>query len=198
MLRDAHNRYGLVSIGLHWVMALAVFALFGLGVWMRTLDYDDAWYNRAPDLHKSAGMLLLFLLLLRLGWRLINARPELIGRVWERIAALAIHRAQYVLMLVVMLTGYLIPTAEGKGVSVFGWFVVPALIEFGKHEADVIGLVHKYTAWALVVLAVLHAAAALKHHFVDRDATLSRMLGLSRTTPGISPNINAKHKEETP
>jgi cytochrome b561 len=191
MLKDTRERYGSVSIGLHWVMALAIFALFGLGLWMRTLDYYDAWYNRAPDLHKSAGMLLLFLLVARLLWRLVNMHPALLGRVWERIAALVVHRAQYVLMLIVMLTGYLIPTAEGKGVSVFGWFVVPALFEFDKHQADVIGFVHKYSAWALVVLAVLHGAAALKHHFVDRDATLTRMLGLN-------PNISHNTKEETP
>jgi len=190
MLKDTNERYGSVSIVLHWAMGLAIFAMFGLGVWMRTLDYYDAWYNRAPELHKSAGMLLLFLLLARLAWRLVNAHPGLLGRAWERLAALTMHRAQYVLMLIVMLTGYLIPTAEGKGISVFGWFVVPALIGFDKHQADIIGLIHKYSAWALVVLATGHAAAALKHHFVDRDATLTRMLG-------FGPNIN-NTKEKTP
>ncbi len=198
MLKDMDSRYGSVSIALHWVMGLAIFTMFGLGVWMRTLDYYDAWYNRAPALHKSAGMLLLFLLLLRMAWRLVNRHPALIGRAWERLAATIMHRTQYGLMCVVMVTGYLIPTAEGKGISVFGWFVVPALFEFGKHQADLIGFVHKYSAWALVVLAALHAAAALKHHFVDRDATLVRMLGLSRTSRGLSPDIGNNTKEETP
>jgi len=177
MLKNSVNRYGWMSITLHWVMALAIFAMFGLGLWMTGLNYYDAWYHRAPELHKAAGMLLLFLLLFRLVWRLGNTRPALMGLCWEKIIALIVHRMHYVLMFIVTLSGYLIPTAEGKGIDVFGWFTVPALLEFDKHQADMIGLMHLGAAWALMGLAAVHSAAAMKHHFVDRDETLARMLG---------------------
>jgi len=184
MLKNTAESYGWVSIAVHWVMALVIFAMFGFGLWMTELDYYDTWYHRAPELHKAIGMLLLFMLVFRLIWRLSNVRPSLMGEWWEKIVALSVHRTHYLLMFIIMLSGYLIPTAEGKGVDVFGWFVVPALFEFDKHQADMIGLLHLAAAWALMALAAMHAAAALKHHFLDRDSTLLRMLGLSRKPSG--------------
>jgi len=194
MLRDSGRAYGWVSIVLHWSMALAIFGLFGLGLWMTRLDYYDAWYHRAPELHKAIGMLLLFALLLRMAWRLLNAHPLPEGKPWEKLAAISMHRVQYVFMLVVAVSGYLIPTGEGQGIDVFGWFSVPALFEFEKRQADLIGQLHLITAWVLVVLAVLHAAAALKHHFVDRDATMTRMLGLSHKSGGFPDNLRRKQQ----
>lgn len=180
MLRNTSESYGWVSIVIHWVMALAIFGMFALGVWMTGLDYYDAWYHRAPDVHKSVGMLLLFLLVFRLAWRLGNARPALMGQWWEKIVALAVHRMHYLLLFALMITGYLIPTAEGVGIEVFGWFTVPATISFDKAQADIIGKAHWLLAWAAMGLAGMHAGAALKHHFVDGDSTLTRMLGLTR------------------
>jgi cytochrome b561 len=165
---------------LHWVMALAIFGLFALGLWMTTLDYYDAWYHRAPDIHKSVGMLMLFLLFFRLAWVAFSIKPEIFGAAWERLVALIVHRTHYVLMLGVMISGYLIPTAKGAGIDVFGWFTVPALVRFTERQGDVVGLIHWGFAWAVIALAGLHTAAALKHHFIDRDATLMRMLGIIR------------------
>ena len=73
--------------------------------------------------------------------------------------------------------GYLISTADGVGIPVFGLFEIPALVSGLPDQADVAGVVHLYLAWVLVVFAGLHGLAALKHHFIDRDATLVRMLG---------------------
>ncbi|MNR57354.1 hypothetical protein D3C85_1781150 [compost metagenome] len=78
-----------------------------------------------------------------------------------------------------LISGYLISTAEGVAIDVFGWFSVPATLSGLPEQADVAGVIHFYLAWSLVVLAVLHALAALKHHFLDRDPTLTRMLGRS-------------------
>jgi len=174
--------YGWISIVMHWLMAVAIFAMFGLGIWMRTLDYYDSWYHEAPYIHKGVGILLVIALLVRLAWRWGSTRPELLGAAWEKSIALFVHNTHYVLLFILMFTGYLIPTAEGVGIDVFGWFTVPATLTYTKAEADVIGLLHKYLAWAAIGLAGLHAAAALKHHFVDRDATLLRMLGMSRNS----------------
>jgi len=144
------------------------------------LVYYDSWYHAAPELHKSMGMLLLFALMFRFIWRWLNIRPTLRGANWEKFVALLVHRLHYALLFLLMLTGYLIPTAEGVGIDVFGWFTVPALMSFDKDMADLVGAIHKYTAWAVIGLAGIHTAAALKHHFVDKDDILLRMLGISR------------------
>jgi len=185
LLTNSGTAYGWIAIILHWLMALAVFGMFGLGVWMVDLNYYDAWYHRAPELHKSAGMLLLITLLFRFTWRLANPLPRIMGQHWERCVALAVHRLHYLLLFAVMLTGYLIPTAKGAGIDVFGWFTVPATLTFDKQAADLIGHAHRWLAWSAIGLALLHTGAALKHHFIDRDATLMRMLGIQtqrRTT----------------
>ncbi|MDX8392298.1 MAG: cytochrome b [Mariprofundaceae bacterium] len=186
MLKNTRAAYGWVAIALHWLMALAIFAMFALGIWMVDLNYYDAWYHRAPEWHKSIGILLFLLLIFRVVWRLHNPRPQLMGLWWEKMIALAVHRLHYLLLFALLTSGYLIPTATGTGIDVFGWFVVPATWGFDKQQADMIGKIHWLMAWAVVGLAALHSAAALKHHFVDRDNTLLRMLG-----------INRKHQEET-
>jgi len=178
MLRNTSTSYGLVSIGLHWLMAVAIFGLFGLGVWMKGLGYYDAWYNKAPDLHQSIGMLTLALLLFRTGWMLTNVKPDLIGVSWERTGGMIAHRLFYVLMLVVMVSGYLIPTAKGEGFDIFGMLHVPALFSLTAGQADINGAIHRYAAWSVMLLAALHVLASLKHHFVNKDATLLRILGM--------------------
>jgi len=177
VLGNTSTSYGWVSIILHWLMAVVIFAMFGLGLWMVGLDYYDSWYHDAPYIHKAVGMLLLFALIFRFVWRLINTRPDLMGAAWEQFIALLVHRMHYLLLFAITITGYLIPTAEGVGIDVFGWFTVPASFSFTKTEADLIGLIHLYIAWAVIGLAAAHAAAALKHHFIDKDITLLRMLG---------------------
>jgi len=181
-LVNSENSYGWVSIVMHWLMAVVIFVMFGLGIWMRTLGYYDSWYHAAPELHKSTGMILLLLLLFRWLWRLSNVRPVLLGGAWEKIIALSVHRLHYILLFALMLTGYLIPTAEGVGIDIFGCFTVPAFFSFNKETTDFIGVMHRYLAWTAIALACLHAAAALKHHVIDKDHTLMRMLGLKQKT----------------
>ncbi|MWV15034.1 cytochrome b [Pseudomonas sp. L-22-4S-12] len=177
--RNSSSRYGLVSMLLHWVVALAVFGLFGLGLWMVDLDYYSGWYRTAPDLHKSIGLVLFALMLLRVLWRFISPPPPAPANhgALTRTASRLGHAALYLGLFALMLSGYLISTADGRGIGVFGLFEVPASLTSIPDQADVAGLIHKYLAWALVIFAGLHALAALKHHFIDRDATLVRMLG---------------------
>jgi len=180
VLRNSSTSYGLVAILLHWSMAVLIFGMLALGLWMVELNYYDSWYHDAPYIHKAIGMLLLFLLIFRFIWRLSNIRPNLMGQTWEKFIALLVHRMHYLLLFILTITGYLIPTAEGVGIDIFGLFTVPASFSFTKEQADLIGLIHLYSAWAVVGLAAAHAAAALKHHFVDRDRTLLRMLGINK------------------
>ncbi|WP_110689475.1 cytochrome b [Salinicola endophyticus] len=176
MWRNSHSGWGRISIALHWLSALAVFGLFALGWWMTGLGYYDTWYHLAPWWHKSIGILLLAASLARVAWRLTQPTPRAHGSVLERRAAHAGHGLLYLLMFVVLFSGYLISTAEGQGISVFGWFSVPALVSGLPDQAVVAGSVHWYAAWALVILACGHTLAALKHHWLDRQDTLTRML----------------------
>jgi len=178
MLWNTESGYGGISIAVHWIAAVAIVGLFASGLWMTGLGYGHPWYNRAPELHVSIGMLTLALVVFRLAWRLLTVTPALERSMprWERVAALGAHWLMYALMLAVVVSGYLISTAGGDAVSVFGWFEVPAIVYGYERQADLAGWVHYYSAWALVLLALGHTLAALKHHFVNRDATLVRML----------------------
>lgn len=178
-LRNSTSRYGWVSIVLHWGVALTVFGLFALGLWMVGLGYYDPWRKAGPDLHKSIGLVLFFFMLVRVVWRFISPPPPPTpnqGKLTRTAAHLG-HLLLYADLFLVMSAGYLISTADGVGIPVFGLFEIPALVSGLPNQAETAGTVHFYLAWVLVIFAVLHGLAALKHHFIDRDATLIRMLG---------------------
>jgi cytochrome b561 len=177
--RNTSERYGLVSLVLHWLVAVVVFGLFGLGYWMVGLDYYSSWYKTAPELHKSIGLLLFAVMLVRMLWRRLSPPPASLPNHGSltRLASKLGHAFLYLGLFVLMVSGYLISTAEGRGIPVFGLFEVPATVSSIPNQEDVAGLVHEYLAWALVIFAGIHALAALKHHFIDRDATLRRMFG---------------------
>ena len=179
-LRNSAHGYGLIAIGLHWLVALAVIGLFALGFWMTGLNYYDDWYRRGPDLHKSIGILLFVVMLVRVIWRSINNQPEDEPGLsaFERHAARSVHLLFYVLLFALMISGYLISTADGRPIQVFDLFAVPATISDLPQQEDIAGAVHWYLALILISLASLHALAALKHHFIDRDRTLKKMLGI--------------------
>ena len=177
--RNTPSHYGLISIALHWLVALTVFGLFGLGYWMVGLDYYSGWYKSAPELHKSIGILLFVVMLGRILWRWLSPTPASLAnhsRLTRQGARFG-HAFLYLGLFVLMVSGYLISTADGRGVGVFGLFEVPATLTSIANQEDVAGLVHEYLGWTLVIFAALHALAALKHHFIDRDRTLSRIFG---------------------
>jgi cytochrome b561 len=175
ILRDAPTGYGLVTRLLHWVMAAGIIGLFVLGWWMVELDYYSPYYTSAPQVHKSLGMVLLVLLVARFLWRLANPRVDdsELAPLERRLAPL-VHWGFYPLMLVLMVSGYLIPTADGQPIDVFGVVSVPAVLT-GDNLEDTAGLIHKYSAYVIMIVALLHTAAALKHHFCDKSSILTRM-----------------------
>lgn len=174
-IRDTATGYGLVSRLFHWLTALAIFGLFALGVWMVGLSYYHPYYHTAPHWHKSAGMLLAAALVARLLWRIANIKPSDDKlKPWERRAAGLVHWGFYPLLLVIVASGYLMSTADGRPIEVFDWFSIPSPGARPGLE-DAAGAVHEWIAYAVIALAVLHTAAALKHHFVDRNDMLRRM-----------------------
>jgi cytochrome b561 len=177
-ITNTSTSYGLLAIIVHWAAAVAVFGMFALGFWMVDLTYYSEWYQRAPDIHRSIGVLLFALMVFRLLWRLFTTSPDPLAghKRWEVVSAYAAHGLLYVLVFVATVSGFLISTADGSSVSVFGWFDVPSVTGQIKRLEDTAGLVHYWSTWALVALALIHSAGALKHHFIDRDNTLRRML----------------------
>ena len=179
--KNDSSNYGLVSITLHWVMAVVIVGLFALGYWMCGLSYYDEWYRFGPYIHKSIGILLSMTLAFRLVWRFSNVKPvdEEGLHVWEKHSAYIVHWLLYGLLLAVVISGYLISTADGRAIDVFTWFEVPALFVDFENQEDLAGLIHEYLAYSVIGLATLHGLAAMKHHFADKDNTLKKMLGTS-------------------
>jgi cytochrome b561 len=175
LLRDTEAGYGVVSRLLHWAMAIAIITLFALGWWMVGLDYYSAYYTSAPDLHRGAGILVAFALVLRLVWRAANPRPANpeLSRL-EHVASRIAHGLMYALVVAVTVTGYLISTADGRAIDVFGWFSMPAMLS-GPNQEDVAGFLHRYLSYGLVGLAAVHAAAAFKHYFSGHPGVMTRM-----------------------
>ncbi|WP_240652779.1 cytochrome b [Rheinheimera riviphila] len=176
-MQSTENSYSAVSKLLHWLMALMIFGLFGVGFWMVDLTYYSAWYKTAPHYHKSVGILLAVLLLVRLAVLFKKRKPAPLAshsKTVQRASKLT-HRLLYLLLFLIVVTGYLISTADNRGIEVFNWLVVPGFGEFFDQQADRAGLLHQWLAYGLIALVVLHAMGALKHHFIDKDATLKRM-----------------------
>ena len=176
-IKNTSTSYGSVSIIIHWVMALTIFFMFGLGLYMVELTYYDSWYKGSFDLHKSLGIVLFFLLLFRVTWRYMNINPVALShKRWEVIAGYIAHFSLYVIILLLMFSGYFISTADGRGIVVFKLFSVPALPVSIENQEDLSGDVHAALAWGLILLVLMHVGVSLKHHFTGKDKTLIRML----------------------
>ncbi len=178
-LNNSSRQYGAVAIAFHWLSAILVIGLFSLGLWMEDLGYLDPWYRKAPDLHRSFGIVFGIILVARLIWKYCQIKPEPCKNhsKWERVVSSATHILLYITMFLMVPTGYLITTAKGQPLSVFNTVDIPALVTGVDRLEDYAGALHFYIAYSLVTLALLHALAALKHHFIDRDNTLKRMIG---------------------
>ena len=143
-LRNTQAKYGLIAMLLHWGMAILIIGLFALGTYMVDLDYYHPWYKQAPDLHRSFGVIVAGLMIYRLGWRLTNASPRALGEAWEHRIATWLHRLFYVLIAAIVVSGYLITTADGQPVSVFNWFKIPATLTGFDNQEDIAGEIHEW------------------------------------------------------
>ena len=194
MWRNSENRFGTVAIVLHWLMALVIPAMFVLGWYMVDLTYYDSLYKTLPHIHKSVGILLALVFLIRVLWKWTNPTPRPIAdnsRI-EALGARLVHALFYVLIALIVVSGYLISTAEGAAIDVFDWFAVPATVTSIPNQEDMAGIVHEYLAYLLIVLVLAHALAALKHHFINRDETLRRMLGKGSSAASASNSLQPR------
>ncbi|VAW85463.1 hypothetical protein MNBD_GAMMA18-1864 [hydrothermal vent metagenome] len=177
-LKGSEHRYGVIARALHWGIALLLIGLSGLGLYMVELSYYDADYKSSVDLHRSLGVLTALLIMLRMIWARFDFRPPLSADLTplEHQAATWTHRFFYLLMVLLPIAGYLVSTADGRGVEVFGLFELPALLPAATGREEWAGDLHEGLAIALWLFLVVHMAAAFKHHFFDKNDTLKKML----------------------
>jgi cytochrome b561 len=176
------TRYSAVAQIFHWVIAGLIVTQFTLA-WMAD-DLPLGMHKLALlARHKSFGMTVLMLAVLRLIWRLFNRPPELpVGMApIERLLARATHVLFYVLLFAMPLTGWLMSSAKNYSVSWFGWFTWPNLIGKSDQSFELLKSTHEILSWLLLSIAVLHILAALKHHFWNKDDVLKRMLPFTNT-----------------
>lgn len=170
-------RYTSVAIALHWIIAATIACTFALGLYMAQLPASPLKL-RLYSYHKWIGVTIFLLVLIRLLWRLthrVPAPPPQMPR-WQRAAAAASHLLLYVLTLVIPVSGWLFSSASGFKVVYLGQIPLPDLIGKDKALADQLQLTHELLNYFMAVVVLMHVAAALKHHWVDRDDVLKRML----------------------
>ncbi len=175
-LRSTSFAWGAVARLLHWTMLALFLAIFPLGLYMADLPLG-VHKLRLYALHKSIGLTLLALALLRFAWRLLDRRPELPPMpAWQLGVARLTHILLYVLMFAVPVSGWMFNSAAGFPLQWFGLVNLPAIAHSSPSLKQLAHTLHEAGAWLLVALAVLHAAGALTHHFVSRDRTLTLMV----------------------
>jgi cytochrome b561 len=174
---SAPNRYTRTAIALHWLIALLIIANFALGLTMADMALSPQKL-KFFSWHKWVGVTIFMLVCLRLLWRLAHAAPPLPASMpaWQAKAAHMSHLLLYVLMFAIPLSGWLYSSAAGKTVVYLGLIPLPDLVHADKALAEVLKEVHEYLNFILAAFVVMHIAAAWKHHLVDRDDVLTRML----------------------
>lgn len=176
LMRSTATGWGGLMRLFHWGMLLVFAAIIPLGWYMADLPRGIDKL-RLYAIHKSIGITLLALAVLRLLWRLAERRPQLPPMPgWQSRAAGAAHVGLYALMLAIPLSGWLFNSAAGFPLRWFGIVNLPALAGSDPALKSVAHEVHETLVWVLIAVVVVHAAAALKHHFIDRDRTLSMMV----------------------
>ena len=173
-------RYTATAITLHWMLGVALVALFGFGWYMTGLPFSPQRL-KLYNWHKWAGISILLLSLLRLLWRLTHRAPALptaMARsmpVWQKAAHHGTHVLMYMLFFVVPLVGWAYSSAAGFPIVLGGVVPLPDWVPVSKSLAEAIKPWHQISAYVLAVLVLLHTAAAFKHHWIDRDGLLGRM-----------------------
>ena len=183
-MAEPRNRYSTVSLILHWLIAALVVTQILLILAHEVTEGPLS--SRFVDLHRSVGLSILVLTLARLGWRLANPAiplPDSTPR-WQKLTARATQGLFYLFLIAMPLVGWAAASAAGRDILWFGLFEWPRLpVGGGRETAGELMDLHELAAKGLYVLVFLHVAGALKHHFIDRDNVLHRMIPLIPRRP---------------
>jgi cytochrome b561 len=179
-LRSNDHQWGSVAKFFHWTTALLI---IGNGIFGLAMDLASSPMQKINwlALHKSIGLTVLALLLLRLLWRVVDKRPrEEPAPRWQQLAAHAVHGLLFLLVAALPLSGWWFNSITGKPLQFFKLFNLPALAAPNHDLRHFSHQLHEYLFWLLVLLLVPHVGGALKHHLIDRDGVLRRMLPFGR------------------
>ncbi len=176
MLKNTSEKYGAVARSLHWLMALGMMALVAVGLTME--EYPKDVRGLAYMLHKSFGIIILLLVILRLGWRWLNVQPTLPAGMatWQIVSAKAVHWLLYGVMVLLPLSGWVMSSAGGHAVNLFGVMEMPAIVAQDKPTGHLAHEVHEVGGTFVMVLIGVHVLAALYHALILKDGLMRRML----------------------
>jgi cytochrome b561 len=191
-------QYTRTAMLLHWLIAVLLLGQFLFGWYLTGIPRGIPERGYFVNLHKSTGLVIGVLVLLRIAWRLSHTPPPLPQTVpgWQRTAARVSHVLLYVLMLAMPLSGYIASNFSKWGVKIFNTFTLPPWGSDDKQIYAFFNQAHQILSWALLGLILLHVLAALKHALLDRDEILFRMapLGRSNRHTGETGNTNRRHE----
>jgi cytochrome b561 len=173
-----NERYDSVAIALHWLIAVLIVANIAIAWSLDLFDHHSPEHDRVLTIHKSVGTTVLLLAALRLAWRWTHPAPSLplAMPAWQQLAARASHLLLYLVMFVMPVTGLIDSAAFSEPVRYFFLFDLPVVIAHNEPLGHAAFAVHQATALILYGLLLVHAGAALYHHYFMKDDVLRRML----------------------
>ncbi len=175
-IKNTRERFGIIAISLHWIMALLLIGMVAVGLYMTSLP-NNLLKLKLYGWHKEFGFLVLMLAMLRIIWRLKNILPSYAQlSAFEYYASKIVHWLLYGFMFALPISGWIMTSAAGLPVSFFGLFIIPTVVAPSDNTMELFESIHKWLAYGLIATFCLHVLAALKHHFINKDDILKRML----------------------
>jgi cytochrome b561 len=176
-MNATNSGYGVISRFNHWTIAIAMIGMTTVGLFLQFGGLEREAAGGLRDIHKAVGVLLMVIILWRVLWRLYHGfpSPASVMSAWQTMVSKMVHWALLAGMLLMPVSGVISSVYRGRAVDVFGWFTIPAQTEI-EAIASMASQVHTVVGRVLAVLILVHILAALKHHLIDRDRTLIRMV----------------------
>ncbi len=178
--KNSESRYGVITKLFHWYIALLILVQFYLVYWKREVlaDKSPIAIFYINGLHKPIGVVVLLLAILAVTWHVNNRKPSYPPNMpnWEKQSALFVQGVLYLTFFAMPLSELIMSTAAGYPLNFFGLFQFPQFIAKNEVIAQSFFSIHQITSYLIIALVIMHVAAALKHHFINRDNILKRML----------------------
>lgn len=176
MLRNTLDSFGSIAKIFHWLIALCMIAMLTVGLIMVDMEPSPA-KMAVYGLHKSTGVVILLLIILRLTWRLLNPIPQLPSSLqpWHHRMAKLSPLTLYALMFMIPLSGIMLSETAGYPITVYNLFSLPTILPKNPELSKTAALIHKYGAFTLIGILILHVISTLYHHFILKNNVLHRM-----------------------
>lgn len=177
-MADTPERFAPLTVAFHWVIGVTIICLLALGLYMTDLPQGE-WRGELYGYHKLAGTTVFLIAALRILWRWQNGMPVPAGDypAWQHTLAMGVHYCLLIATIAMPLSGAALSYGKGHPVPVLGLFNIGPPAEKIPWLGDAGSFIHYWAGWALIGIIVLHVIGALKHHYMDKDGTLRRMLG---------------------